>query len=116
MTQETRERIGKLYAENKWNPDDEVARSFAAEVEKAKETKEEMERLNQLSKKIAEASTKIVYLQGQTKNEFGGVRDETAWNEIENELNTLLQMIFPDPVERSVWISNLEQTLPPRSV
>jgi hypothetical protein len=78
---------------------------------KSEDTIKEIEHLTDLSKDLTLTYTKIAWLQSQTKNEFGTDRDMKARQEIVNELNRLLPQVFPNDLERSLWIQELNTAL-----
>jgi chromosome segregation ATPase len=81
-----------------------------------KESKKEIESLNMAAQQIALTLVKATYLTLSTKNEFGtSPRLKTATQEIENDINRILPIVIPDSEERSQWVNNLKNILPPRN-
>lgn len=99
-----------------------ISEGLFAEIEKQRKslselhqlsenTKAEIIHLNELSKDLQLTSAKIVYLQTETKGQFGTDLDVKVTKEIEKELNRLLLLAFPNEKERSVFIANMQNTL-----
>lgn len=80
--------------------------------EEANRTKEETQKIYQNVSALALLLTKITWLQVETKNEFGGKRDDTARQQITNELNNVLFGIIPDEKKRTEWINAMYKLLP----
>jgi ABC-type transporter Mla subunit MlaD len=77
--------------------------------------KQEIVKLNSASSQIALAVVRATYFSLETKNEFGtGPRLKKAMDEIQQDLNRLLPMVIPDPVQRAQWVEQLQNTLPKR--
>jgi hypothetical protein len=78
----------------------------------AEKTRKDIEMLNYASEQVALILVRMTYLTLETKGEFGTSRAKKALLEIEKDLNKLLPIIIPDKEDRSVWIKNLNKTLP----
>ena len=78
----------------------------------AKNTKEEIEELTDISAEIALILVRATYYTIETKHEFGTKRAKAAIQEILKDLNTILPRIIPNPQERANWIRELKETLP----
>lgn len=75
-------------------------------------TKEETQKIYNNVSALALLLTKITWLQVETKNEFGGKRDDAARQQITTELNNILFGIFPDEKKRTEWINAMYKLLP----
>jgi len=66
-------------------------------------------------KELSVIITRITYIQGQTKSEFGGGhRLQKAAEIIEKDLNRILVLMIPNPQERNEFIQELTTSLPKR--
>ncbi|TKJ39577.1 MAG: hypothetical protein CEE38_02315 [Planctomycetes bacterium B3_Pla] len=80
------------------------------------ESRKEIETLNIAAQQIALTLVKATYLTLSTKSEFGtSSRLTKATKEIENDINRILPIVMPDSEERSQWINDLKDILPPRN-
>lgn len=87
--------------------------SLNKETEK---TKEELTNLNLAAQQIALTLIKTTYLTLSTKNELGSSpRLKKVTQEIENDINRILPMVIPGNRERSQWVNDLKNILPPRN-
>ncbi len=67
------------------------------------------------TKELSLILTRITYVQGQTKNELGSsVRLKKAAEIIEKDINRVLNLMIPDPKERSAFVAELTNALPSR--
>jgi len=67
------------------------------------------------TKELSIILTRITYVQAQTKGEFGSSpRLKEAAEIIENDINRVLQLMIPDPNERSAFVQELTNALPSR--
>lgn len=76
--------------------------------------KQEIEKLNEASSRIALTLVKATYLTLETKNEMGTDRVKKATAEILKEINQVLPMVISDPQERKRWVEQLQDILPKR--
>ena len=78
------------------------------------QTEKRVRVLNDASNQLALISTRITYLQLETKSEFGTDRAQKAMEKIFTDLNTVAMLVIPDMSKRNEWISKLQSELPPR--
>ncbi|MGA3014082.1 MAG: hypothetical protein ABSD71_08605 [Bacteroidales bacterium] len=78
----------------------------------AKNTENRIVELNKASSQIAKLLIKTTYLQIETKNEFGTERANIAIKQILTELNQIITVVIPDPVERDKWINSIIHAIP----
>ena len=85
-------------------------------VKDTEKAKEEIRKLNLDAQSIALTLTKATYLTLSTKNELGSsARLKKVTQEIENDINELLPLVIPNQIERSQWVNDLKNILPPRN-
>jgi len=67
------------------------------------------------TKELSIILTRITYVQAQTKSEFGNTpRLQKAAEIIENDINRVLALMIPDPIERQTFVEDLMNALPSR--
>jgi hypothetical protein len=66
------------------------------------------------TKELSLVLTRITYLQSVTKGDFGGPRSQKAFEIIDENIKKILQMMIPDPTERSAFMYDLVTALPSR--
>jgi len=80
----------------------------------ANQARQEAEEVRNALRDALLSVVKFVYLQVETKGDFGGERLSAALDEIEKDLNKILRAAIPDPSERKQFIESLRLIIPPR--
>ena len=82
---------------------------------KAEQAEEKTRVLSNETKKIAATLIRAIYIQLETKNEFGySYRLKKTTEIIEKDLNQILLLAFPGHAEREAFVQELNMALPKR--
>ena len=67
----------------------------------------------QATKEIARVLIRVSYLQFETRNELGSSeRLKKSEELVQNDLNKILRLMFPNPNERKAFVQKLKNELP----